>query len=70
MWAGGRWVVPMFIYCIDLFQVDLPSEPGMEKVVQEEVNFDSLSEYSSVFPRFPGLLLASKFLKSLFSSQS
>jgi len=32
-------------------KVDLPSEPGMEKVVQEEVNFDSLSEYSSVFPR-------------------
>merc|ERR550517_842877 len=32
-------------------KVDLPSNPGMGKVVQEEVIFDNLSEYSSVFPR-------------------
>jgi len=38
-------------------KVDLPSEPGMEKVVQEEVNFDNLSEYSSAFPRFHIFLL-------------
>ena len=31
----------------------------MEKVVQEEVNFDNLSEYSSAFPRFPGSVLLS-----------
>ena len=39
----------------------------MEKVVQEEVNFDNLSEYSSAFPRFACLSLASK---SLISFQS
>ena len=40
-----------------LFKVDLPSDPGMEKVVQEEVIFDNLSEYSSAFPRFHCLRL-------------
>ena len=68
--VGRRKVVPSSVplfFCIPLFQVDLPSEPGMEKVVQEEVNFDNLSEYSSAFPRFPRPSLASK---SLISSQS
>jgi len=32
-------------------KIELPAEPGMEKVSQEEVNFDNLSEYSSAFPR-------------------
>ena len=39
----------------------------MEKVVQEEVNFDNLSEYSSAFPRFPGLLLACLNISHYFS---
>ena len=33
------------------FKVDLPSDSGMEKVTQEEVVFDDLSQYSAVFPR-------------------
>ena len=28
----------------------------MEKVTQEEVNFDNLSEYSSAFPRYSYLI--------------
>ena len=35
-----------------ILQVDLPSEPGMEKVEQEEIIFDNISEYSSAFPRY------------------
>ena len=37
-------------------KIDLPAEPGMEKVSQEEVNFDNLSEYSSAFPRYSYLI--------------
>ena len=33
------------------FKVDLPPDSGMEKVTQEEVVFDDLSQYSAVFPR-------------------
>ena len=37
---------------IDLLpKVDLPPDSGMEKVTQEEVVFDNLSQYSAVFPR-------------------
>ena len=35
-----------------ILQVDLPSEPGMEKVEQEEIVFDNISEYSSAFPKY------------------
>ena len=38
----------------------------MEKVVQEEVNFDNLSEYSSAFPRSPALFTCSKRLNLSF----
>ena len=33
------------------FKVELPPDSGMEKVTQEEVVFDNLSQYSAVFPR-------------------
>jgi len=39
------------VICVGRRKVDLPSEPGMEKVEQEEIVFDNLSEYSSAFPR-------------------
>ena len=51
---GRRKVVSLFVSNIsqDFCKIDLPADPGMEKVSQEEVNFDNLSEYSSAFPRY------------------
>ena len=58
---GRRKVVSLFVSNIsqDFCKIDLPADPGMEKVSQEEVNFDNLSEYSSAFPRY------SYFIKGL-----